>query len=110
VTRTRPRKPRNAYRDAIWQSAVLRCWTRNSGQADLDGMFNSMMQEIDMGDVQIAITLKGRECRLSLPVLTPGNIEAALGRMDWWRKTAAADQKVLDADRVLDAIAKASST
>ena len=107
MTRTRPRRWRNCYRDRTWLAAVHRQWRIAAGLPDLDSMFNDMMRELDVADIQIEITLKGRERRLILPVLSPGNIESAVGRMAWWRQTGAADQRILDAaDRVLDAISR----
>ena len=112
VTRTRPRKPRNPYRDPIWCRAVLRCWSRNqTTQADLDRMFSDALKEPTMQNtLEIEITVKGRDRVHCLPRICPGNTEPAAARLDWLRRTSACDQVVLqEAERIITAIAKASA-
>jgi hypothetical protein len=110
MTRTSPHKPPNAYRDRTWLAAVHRQWRQRANLPDLDQMFATAMTEPPMqNDVELELTIRGRDRTLCLPRVSVANVTPALDRLDWYRRTAAADQRVLEqAEASLNALTRAS--
>jgi hypothetical protein len=67
------------------------------------------MQQMPMqNDVELEMTIKGRDRVLCLPRVSLANVTPALDRLDWYRRTAAADQRVIgQAEAALSAIERA---
>lgn len=109
MTRTRPRNP---YRSKPLLAAVHRAWMQRANLPDLDHAYRSIMTETAMtNDIELELTIRGRDRTLCLPRCAITNVSPALDRLDWFRRTAAIDQRVAErAEAALHSLARAAST
>jgi|SRR5215470_6549391 len=100
--RTKPRKPRNCYRDRTWLAAVHRAWRQRANLPDLDSLFATAMKEPDPmpNYVTCEITILGRKRPLRLPRFGPLDTTAAFDHLRYWR----------DHDEVSEAVAQQAAT
>jgi hypothetical protein len=108
-----PLRNGNAYRDRLWQRAIVQSWAARLGHMDLTLLFNATMMETEPMPRQIAveIVLPGLHRPLRTPAFEPGNTASALGVLDRWKVREEVAPHVAErAERLIDAIARAASS